>query len=124
MTRTMSEARRSEVVHTLFGRRRAPRRSAEHRPTDGGPRRSGSRRNTPIQGTAADLLKLAMLKVAELESPGARMVLTVHDELVLEVAEKEVDATVTAVRRAMETAYPLDVPLVVTVSSGPTWADA
>jgi DNA polymerase-1 len=69
------------------------------------------------------LLKLAMLKVATFETR-ARMVLTVHDELVFEVQDHQVDAAKADIRYAMESAHALRVPLVVTVSSGRTWADA
>ncbi len=83
--------------------------------------------NTPIQGSGADIMKLAMLRVQELLSPrsdDARILLTVHDELVLEVAEAEVDALAVEVKAAMESAYPLRVPLVVDLGIGASWADA
>ena len=80
--------------------------------------------NTPIQGTAADLLKLAMLAFGEPPSPGARMVLTVHDELVFEVPESEAERASERIRSAMETVHPLEVPLVVDVGKGKNWSDA
>ena len=80
--------------------------------------------NAPIQGTAADLLKLAMLAVAEPVTPGTRMVLTVHDELVFEVPEAEVEDAKKRVKKAMEGVYPLSVPLVVDVGAGDSWKDA
>jgi DNA polymerase-1 len=83
--------------------------------------------NTPIQGSAADLCKAAMLRVdRELRERGLRtaMVLQIHDELVLDVPEDEVDQVVPLVRDAMVGAYPLDVPLEVGIGVGPTWADA
>jgi DNA polymerase-1 len=79
--------------------------------------------NTPIQGTAADLLKLAMIKLRDPAVPGARMVLTVHDELVFEVPEGSVPEAMERVKRAMETVYPLDVPLEVDIGSGVNWGD-
>src|SRR6185436_17077131 len=80
--------------------------------------------NTPIQGTAADLLKLAMVRLAAPVVRGARMVLTVHDELAFEVPVEAVAEAEARVRDAMESVFPLDVPLVVDVGHGPTWADA
>src|SRR5581483_11623433 len=80
-------------------------------------------KNTPIQGTAADILKRAMIEVqrrleASPEAGGARMLLTVHDELVLEVKAKQADATKALARDAMEHAFTLDVPLQVDVGAG------
>ncbi|HEX9695804.1 MAG TPA: DNA polymerase I [Actinomycetota bacterium] len=83
--------------------------------------------NAPIQGTAADIIKLAMLKTETgLREAGlsARMVLTVHDELIFEVPEAELAATTEAVRSLMEQAYPLDVPLTVDLATGRSWAEA
>jgi DNA polymerase-1 len=79
--------------------------------------------NAPIQGTAADLLKLAMIRFAEPVVPGARMILTVHDELVFEVPEAAVPEAMAKVKVAMETVHPLDVPLDVEVGSGVNWGD-
>ncbi|HLF69494.1 MAG TPA: DNA polymerase I [Actinomycetota bacterium] len=81
--------------------------------------------NAPIQGSAADILKLAMVKTDEaLRGFDARMVLTVHDELVFEAPTKEVDRVAVAVKEAMESVVDLDVPLSVDVASGPNWAEA
>jgi DNA polymerase I len=122
MERTLAEARRTEVVHTLFGRRR---NVSDLRNTDRQRRAYAERiaQNTPIQGTAADLLKMAMVHLAEPVVPGARMVLTVHDELAFEVPDALVDEAKARIRTAMETVHPFDVPLVVDVGAGPTWAD-
>ncbi len=122
MEKTLAEARRTEVVHTLFGRRRSV---SDLRNTDR-QRRSYAERiaqNTPIQGTAADLLKIAMVRLAEPVAPGARMVLTVHDELAFEVPDAHVEAAKARIKEAMETVHPFDVPLVVDVGAGLTWAD-
>jgi DNA polymerase-1 len=122
MERTMTEARRTEMVRTLFGRRR---HLADLRSSDS-MRRSYAERiaqNTPIQGTAADLLKLAMIQLASPVVPGARMVLTVHDELAFEIPEGRAEEAKQAVKHAMETVYALDVPLVVDVGYGASWAD-
>jgi DNA polymerase-1 len=81
--------------------------------------------NTPIQGSAADLIKLAMLKLhasLQREKLQTRMLLQVHDELVLEAPEAEIEAAQAIVRADMETAMPLQVPLVVTVSVGRDWS--
>ncbi|HZF52237.1 MAG TPA: DNA polymerase I [Polyangiaceae bacterium] len=123
MERTMEEARKSESVHTLLGRRRL---LPELRSTDRMRRAYAERiaQNTPIQGTAADLLKLAMVRLAKAVVPGARMVLTVHDELAFEVPSGAAEEAAAKVREAMETVFPMDVPLLVEVGSGPTWADA
>src|SRR5688572_6325343 len=89
MQNTLTEARKNAAVRTLLGRlRRVPDILTSHQG-----RRSAAERvamNTPIQGTAADLLKLAMLKLGSPVTPGARMILTVHDELVFEVPKDEV----------------------------------
>jgi DNA polymerase-1 len=77
--------------------------------------------NTPIQGTAADLLKLAMLRLGEPVTPGCRMILTVHDELVFEVPQAELPIALPRIKERMETIYTLDVPLVVDVGHGRAW---
>jgi DNA polymerase-1 len=83
--------------------------------------------NAPVQGGAADLFKLAMVNLdAELERRAlrSRMVLTVHDEVVLEVPLPEHDEAVTVVREVMESVWALDVPLKVEIGTGATWAAA
>ena len=83
--------------------------------------------NTPIQGTAADIMKLAMLRVDEaLRKSGlsSRVLLQVHDELVLEVKETEREATAALVQTEMQNAFKLDVPLLAEVNYGKDWADA
>jgi DNA polymerase-1 len=122
MDETLETARKSESVRTLFGRQRLV---PNVRSSNGMLRAAAERiaQNTPIQGTAADLLKLAMIKLAQPVVPGARMVLTVHDELVFEVPEHSVAEAMDRVKRAMETVHPLDVPLDVDVGSGVNWGD-
>ena len=123
MERTMVEARRTETVRTLLGRRRHLVDLRSSVPM----KRSYAERiaqNTPIQGTAADLLKLAMVRLKEPVVPGARMVLTVHDELAFEVPRAAVEEAAAKIKQAMETVFPLDVPLVVDVGWGETWAEA
>lgn len=123
MKKTMAEARRTECVYTLLGRRRLlpDLRSADRQ------RQAQAERiaqNTPIQGTAADLLKLAMVKLGQPVVKGARMVLTVHDELVFEVPKEAAEEAAAKVKQAMEQVFPMDVPLLVEVGTGHTWADA
>ena len=82
--------------------------------------------NTPLQGTAADLIKLAMIRIdEEIRQRGlkSRMTLQVHDELVFEVPESEVDTMKPLVREHMEQAYSLAVPLLVEIGVGPNWRD-
>lgn len=123
MNATLEGARASEATHTLLGRRRmVPDIKSGNRQ-----KRLAAERiamNAPIQGTAADILKLAMLRFREPPTPGSRMVLTVHDELVFEVPDAEVESAKQRIKQAMESAYPLDVPLAVDVGAGKTWKDA
>ena len=116
-------ARREGGVKTLLGRRRAiPELEARNAAL----RASGERMaiNMPIQGTAADIMKLAMIRVAEAlaaEKFAARMLLQVHDELVFDLPRDEVEPLAALARRTMEQAMPLDVPLVVDVKVGDSW---
>jgi DNA polymerase-1 len=83
--------------------------------------------NAPIQGSAADVFKLGMLRVDEAlraSEPDCRMLLTVHDELVFEVATAEVEEAAALVKREMEAAYELAVPLRADIGWGPNWAEA
>ena len=83
--------------------------------------------NTPIQGSAADLCKLAMLRIARRfreEGLKTRMLLQVHDELVFEAPMAEVDRAAAIVRDGMEHCHPLSVPLLVDVGIGSSWGDA
>ena len=123
MQKTMEEARQTERVRTLLGRIRL---LPDLRNSDRMRRAQAERiaQNTPIQGTAADILKLAMIKLREPVVPGARMVLTVHDELDFEVPSERAEEAAKLVKSAMENVIALDVPLVVEVGFGPTWADA
>ena len=82
--------------------------------------------NTPLQGTAADLIKIAMIRIdAALRerSMKSRMTLQVHDELVFEVPENEVETMSSLVRDKMENVHPLEVPLLVEIGSGQNWRD-
>ena len=79
--------------------------------------------NAPIQGSAADILKLAMVRVDEVIEEPSRMLLTVHDELVFEVPEGEIKAVSAKVKKAMESCLKLDVPLEVDLAAGPNWSE-
>jgi DNA polymerase-1 len=83
--------------------------------------------NTPLQGTAADLIKLAMIRIArrvEERSMQSRMLLQVHDELVFETPPAEEEQLKQIVKAEMENVYQLAVPLVVEIGAGPNWRDA
>lgn len=124
MTKTVEDAKRGEAVRTILGRRRfLPNLHSANR----GLRAEAERiaKNTPIQGTAADILKLAMVHLKDGEVvPGARMVLTVHDELVFEVPEKQADLAMKRIQESMQGAMKLDVPLTVEVGKGHDWSEA
>jgi DNA polymerase-1 len=126
MQRTVREARERGYTTTIFGRRR---QITELASDNFRIRQMGERmaQNAPVQGSAADVFKLAMIQLdAALEDAGVRaqMLLTVHDELVLEVPIEERTETETLVRDVMETVTELRVPLVVDIGFGPTWAEA
>ncbi|HEY8378537.1 MAG TPA: DNA polymerase, partial [Nannocystis sp.] len=123
---TMQKAHELGYVTTLLGRRRYIPELSSNNVMD---RQAGERiaANTPIQGSAADLCKLAMLNIARrlrAEKLATRMLLQIHDELVFEAPLAEVDTVCAIAREAMEGAYKLDVPLVVDVGVGDTWAEA
>jgi DNA polymerase I len=124
MAVTVEAARQGEAVRTVLGRRRfLPNLNSANR----GLRLEAERiaRNTPIQGTAADILKLAMIDIGESPpTPGSRMILTVHDELVFEVPEAEAEQASRIIRARMQDAMKLVVPLVVDVGHGKSWAEA
>lgn len=123
MNLTLDAARAGEAVRTMLGRRRLlPDIKSGNRSVRLAAERIAM--NMPIQGSAADILKLAMLALRQPVTPGSRMILTVHDELVFEVPDAEVDTAKQRIREAMENAYPLSVPLVVDVGAGKTWNDA
>jgi DNA polymerase-1 len=129
MERAIVEARATGQVTTLLGRCRPLPEILSSRVQD---RNYAERiaRNTPIQGSAADLLKLAMIRVdrgidaGSAPAGGAELLLTVHDELVFEVPDEQVGSFGVWVKREMESVYPLDVPLIVEVAWGKTWGDA
>jgi DNA polymerase-1 len=119
----LEEARSSGSVGTMLGRRRfMPELSSANR----GVRLQAERvaQNTPIQGTAADILKLAMIALREPLVPGARMILTVHDELVFEVPIGQEKLAAERAKAAMEGVVKLTVPLLVEVGHGHNWTEA
>ena len=81
--------------------------------------------NAPIQGSAADIIKIAMLRIHEkLKDYDSQMLLQVHDELVFEAKKSELDALINMIKTEMEQAYKLQVPLVVDVGTGTNWLEA
>jgi DNA polymerase-1 len=126
MERTKEEARTNGFVTTLFGRKCFTQGIAEKNPA----MRAFAERaaiNAPIQGGAADIIKRAMMKLEPALAAAnlsARMLLQVHDELVFEVPEAEAEATRTLVKKVMEEAASLDVPLVVETGVAKSWAEA
>lgn len=123
MDRTLQMAREMGYVETLWRRRRyLPELRSPHRPLQQAAERMAI--NHPVQGTQADLIKLAMNAIhQELEAQGfaAQMILQVHDELVFEVPRGEVAALAPRVRSLMESALQLDVPIVVEMKTGANW---
>jgi len=126
LDRTVVGAREKGYVETLFGRRRYV---PELKDRNYNIRAFGERTatNSPLQGSAADLIKIAMVRIAAALKQGglaSRMILQVHDELVLEVPAEEAAIATELVKRHMESAADLRVPLVVTVGVGMNWVDA
>jgi DNA polymerase-1 len=122
---SLAKARKAGVTRTMFGRLRPLPEINSPQPN----LRSVAERtalNTPLQGTAADLIKLAMVAIdRQLPAEGlrARMILQVHDELLFELPEEELDRLSALVRHAMENVDTLLVPVVVDVKAGPNWRD-
>ncbi len=122
---TIQSAKEMEYVETLFGRRRyLPEINSEM-----GQMRAQAERmavNMPVQGTAADLMKMAMINIAKKLpklSPRTKMILQVHDELVFEVPEGEIKKVGEFIRQEMNSVYKMDVPLKTDVSVGPNWEE-
>ena len=120
---TLDAGRQSGFVTTMFGRRR---RIPELTSRNGQLRSRAEREavNMPIQGTAADILKRAMIDLHAVLPRDVRMILTVHDELVLEVPESDIEEISALVRACMEEAVELSVPLTVDVGVGRNWKEA
>jgi DNA polymerase I len=125
LERSLAEARKAGVTRTMFGRIRPV---PEITSTQFNLRNFAERTalNTPLQGTAADLIKLAMIAIARQlteQKFEARMILQVHDELLFEAPHDEMDRLRPLVRKAMEQVHKLAVPLVVDLKAGPNWRD-
>jgi DNA polymerase-1 len=126
MDETRQQAKAQGYVETVFGRRLyLPEINSPN-----GPRRSGAERaaiNAPMQGTAADLIKLSMVKVQQVldaEQRATKMIMQVHDELVFEVPETEVGWLRHEVPRLMASVAQLRVPLLAEIGVGPNWEKA
>lgn len=126
MKNTVIKAKEDGYVKTLFNRRRyLPELSSGN----GMLRAFGERvaRNMPIQGTAADIIKIAMIKVydrLQLEKLDAKLIMQVHDELIIEASEKDANRAATLLKEEMENAVKLKVPLTVDVHQGKNWLEA
>ena len=126
MKRAVSDAKENGYVTTMFARRRPlPEIKSGNGPT----RSFGERaaRNAPIQGTAADIIKIAMIKVwrrLNSELPEARLIMQVHDELIIEAPERDADKACRILSEEMEHAAELSVKLAVDVHTGKTWLEA
>ncbi len=124
--RTIEQAERDGYVTTLLGRRRpVPEIRAQNRQTHSLGERLAV--NSVMQGTAADVIKVAMVNIhrrLQDEGRGSRLVLQVHDELLVEAPDTEVSAVKELVRAEMTSAYPLDPPLAVDVGAGDDWNEA
>jgi len=126
MDQTIAKARQTKQTSTILGRiRLLPDIASQNSIVRQAAERTAI--NTPVQGSAADLIKLAMIKVDRAlreENLESSMLLTVHDELVFEVPPGELDRTSALVKEIMESVWSLKVPLKVNVASGKNWAEA
>jgi DNA polymerase-1 len=123
---TIADCRKTGMSKTLFGRER-PIPDIESKNPNARNFAERTAVNTPLQGTAADLIKLAMIeldRILKADHWKARLLLQVHDELVLEAPPEEVDALRKLVKEKMENVHQLSVPLLVETGSGPNWRDA
>ena len=119
----VADAREKGYIHTLFGRRR---RSTDLKSSNWVVRSQAERiaMNTPIQGTAAEIMKLAMLKVDEsLKGMKSKLILQIHDEIIVEATKDEYDKVCEIIKNSMENVIKLSVPLEVSMSSGSSWGE-
>jgi len=126
MDKTVHEARESGYVRTMYGRKRYLKEDLHSRIKQIREFAERAAINSPLQGTAADMIKLAMIRLYdELKDSGlkSKLILQVHDELVLEVLKTELDDIKAMVKRCMELDQPLKVPLVVDIACGPSWME-
>ncbi len=126
MHRVVEAAKEQGYAETVFGRRRL---LPELKSTNGMMRAFGERvaRNMPIQGTAADIIKIAMIKVfnrLKAELPEATLIMQVHDELIVEAPEEKAELAAKILKEEMENAVKLKVPMTVDANFGKTWYDA
>lgn len=126
MTKTIEDGKRDGYVTTLFGRRRyLPELAASNKQVQAFGQRAAM--NTPIQGTAADIIKIAMVRIykrLQQEGVDAHLILQVHDELIVEAAEQDKERAGAILAEEMQRAAQLAVPLVADVNTGATWYDA
>lgn len=119
-------ARRTGYVETILGRRRYLKNiNSANAVVRAGDERNAV--NAPIQGSAADIIKIAMIRIheqLEKEKLHSKMILQVHDELVFDVLKEEMDFVMPLVKQAMENAYPLSIPLIVDAGAGENWLEA
>jgi DNA polymerase I len=120
----VSETEKQGYAVTILGRRRPiPELKSNDRRTRGFGERAAI--NTPIQGSAADIIKIAMIRIHDqLNGFKSRMILQVHDELLFEIHESEKDEVSRMIKREMEEAWTLRVPRRVDIGMGKTWAAA
>ena len=125
MAQTVAKAKRDGYVETMFGRRRYIKElAAKNKNLQAFGERVA--KNTPIQGTAADIIKIAMIRVYDrLKESGldAKLILQVHDELIVEAREDCAEKAAALLREEMENAVKLAVPMTVDVNIGKTWYD-
>ncbi len=126
MENTVAQAKADGYVSTMFGRKRpVPELRASNKMVQAAGRRIAM--NTPIQGTAADIIKMAMVKVwrrLREELPQAKLILQIHDELIVEAPLADADAAARILKEEMEQACSLTVPLIADVEEGRSWYDA
>ena len=120
--KTINFAREHSYVETLLGRRRYLPEISSALATL---RRAAERMaiNMPVQGTAADIMKIAMINISKISDSEAKMLLQVHDELLFEIREEKIKEVVLKIKQIMEEAYKLSVPLEVDVSVGKNWKE-
>ena len=126
MEKVVEDAKKNGYASTMFGRRRPiPELKNSNKNIQAFGKRAAM--NAPIQGTAADIIKIAMIKVYErlkAEKLDAKLILQVHDELIIEVRESDAERASAVLGEEMRNAVKLDIPLTADVSKGKTWYDA
>ena len=126
MDSTVENGIKDGYVTTLFGRRRyIPELSASNKMIQAFGKRAAM--NAPIQGAAADIIKIAMVKVynrLKSEKLDARLILQVHDELIIEASDTDADKAAVILKEEMENAVKLSVPMTVDVNKGQSWYEA